>query len=1166
MNINLLNLLAEKLNTGSMRSIYLSAMPGRYRARMDLSDFDKIDINFSKSFFENLFTKKSFSMKIRMTNEEKNQTVERKIQYLFNENMNILREEGINSLALGYPILVKQNNKTKSVMKSPLFIWKLDITRSKSDMNEFTISKDENSSAEINKVLLMQLLSDDKTNLSDVYDLGKDEDESILTYEEIKNILSEINKKLKIEYSEEFKIEKFPENAEKIDEKGKEAPFIFYGGVLGLFKRQNEGIIQDFNILTENFSQFKFNVSERDDFQLNKNTSISTDPSQQNVVETLTDTQYKIIQGPPGTGKSQTLTAIITNSLENGANILIVCEKKTALDVIYEKLSELGLGDLTVMLNDPVKDRRDVVRRVRDLADNLPKTEQFDEAKYEYSVMEYKNLKEKYNNHQKALKENMRNTNLTVNDTMLNLLEGKEHQNYYHVDTEKNNTDTVYRILDIVDRLLNKIGAIDKIRKFEEIYNDKFKNIQSYEIFFEETSNTLNDAKKMINFIKDNMSKYGKQFEEFFGVNKLKVSIFSIFNSKIKSIKNAWEDIYKNSRKIYEYNDKYIDRKFTQHDYGKYEKELEEFSGILNEIVDNRNGFMSFIDEKKNREVTREEEAFINNFIKYVDENKIEDRKEFLKLSYYYSLLQNSNIKNEMYRDYSVNIEKLLEHDKFITENQKYQIKKNWQETRRRALGSMGKEDNIKMLYNLRKNAKYGKINTLREIIGSDVEFFKKIFPVIMTDPNTCSAVFPLQEGIFDLVIFDEASQLKLEEVLPSMMRGKYKIVSGDIHQMPPSNYFGAEMEQKETDNEEIDEESLFLADSESLLDYVNNLNGDVVMSYLDFHYRSKHPKLINFSNAAFYESRLVPMPSKSEYTPIEYYRVNGIYKARKNDDEADRIIEYIFSDKILIDGKLPSVGIVTLNLEQKTNIVNRINSYLRENDSEAVRNRYNELLEKNMFVKNLENVQGDERDIMIFSTTFGKNEDGKFIQNFGPLNNQQKGYKLLNVLITRSKYRFAVFTSIPEENINTWENEITKNGNNGKSVFYAYLAYAQAVSENDTDKENRILDVLAVNKTKYSSIPYEKIQETDSKIVKIIAKETGLGENEEIVKNYRIGGFILPYAVKDKDADKAKTVIDINDIETFDGKTAYRGLIYRKNMFEGMGYKYKLLNMADYI
>ena len=101
----------------------------------------------------------------------------------------------------------------------------------------------------------------------------------------------------------------------------------------------------------------------------------------------------------------------------------------------------------------------------------------------------------------------MKNTNLTVNDAMLNLLGGKEYQDYYHVDTEKNNTDTVYRILDIVDRLLNKIGTIDKIRKFEGIYNEKFKNIQSYEVFFEETSNTLNDAKKMINFINDNTSK-----------------------------------------------------------------------------------------------------------------------------------------------------------------------------------------------------------------------------------------------------------------------------------------------------------------------------------------------------------------------------------------------------------------------------------------------------------------------------------------------------------------------------------------------------------------------------------------------------------------------------------------------------------------------------------
>ena len=1170
MNIDFLNLLSEKLNVGSMRSIYLSAMPGRYRARMDLSELDKINSNFSKVFFENLFSKDTFNVKIKLTNDEKNEAVERKIQYLFNENMNMFREEGISSFALGYPILVKQNNKTKSVMKSPLFIWKLDIKRSKTDMNEFIISREENSEVEINKVLLIQLLSDDKISLSDVYsDEIEENEKSVLTFEEIKKIIEKINEKLKIDFSEEFKLEKFPEKAEEIDKKGIEKPFIFYGGILGLFKRQNEGIIQDFNDLRENFNKFKFNVSDRDDFQMtNKNSSVSTDPSQQNVVETLTNTQYTITQRPPGTGKSQTLTAIITNALENGANILVVCEKKTALDVIYEKLAELGLGDLTAMLNDPAADRKAIVKRVRDLEEKFPKTEQYDEQKYEYTVNSYKDLKNKYNEHQNLLKKPLKSDDSSsINDTAIKYLEGKNYSDYYYVDTTKNDINSIYKILDRIDNLLSKIGNISNIQKFENIYNEKLGQISSYEIFFSETSDTLENLKKLISIVEQNLEKYGDEFKNSYGANKLKVSVFSIFNAKIREIKNAWNDIYSDSQKVRNYNGKYINKRFLEHDYGVYLKELKEFSDMLNEIINNRKEFISFIDEKKNDSIPKEDEAFINNFIKYSEEKGINDKPEFLTTSYYYSLLQNSDLKNQRYKDFGINIPKLIENDKYITENQRYRIKKYWNDIRKRALSNMGTGENIKMLYNLRKNAKYGKINTLREIVATNVNFFKDMFPIIMTDPNTCSAVFPLQEGIFDLVVFDEASQLKLEEVLPSMMRGKYKIVSGDIHQMPPSNYFGTETEQTGlTENKEIDEETLFLSDSESLLDYVNNLKDDVIMSYLDFHYRSKHPKLINFSNAAFYESRLVPMPEKKEYIPIEYFKVDGIYKARKNDDEADKIVEYIFGEKVLIDGKLPSVGIVTLNLEQKNNIVNKINNYLRKNDNEETKNRYNQLLENNMFVKNLENVQGDERDIMLLSTTFGKSEEGKFIQNFGPLNNQDKGYKLLNVLITRAKYRFSVFTSIPDENINSWENEVIKNGNNGRGIFYAYLAYAKAVSENDREAESRILEVLSGDKMKNTNILYEKIEDTDKKIIEIIKNEIKVGENDEIVKNYKIGGFTLEYAVKDKNEEKAKILIDLNSVNNFSGNTAYKSIIYRKNMFENMGYEYKLLDMASYI
>ncbi|MFZ2708907.1 MAG: AAA domain-containing protein, partial [Leptotrichiaceae bacterium] len=174
--------------------------------------------------------------------------------------------------------------------------------------------------------------------------------------------------------------------------------------LLGLFMRQNEGVIEDFNNLRMNFDDFLFSVNNLDKFQIaGTNSSITTDPSQQNVVETLTDSQYKIIQGPPGTGKSQTLTAIITNALENGASMLVVCEKRTALEVIAAKLKELGLDDLVAVFDDPIKDRKTIVKRVRDMEEKLITPEKYDANKYSYSINEYKNLKTNYNNHHKIL-------------------------------------------------------------------------------------------------------------------------------------------------------------------------------------------------------------------------------------------------------------------------------------------------------------------------------------------------------------------------------------------------------------------------------------------------------------------------------------------------------------------------------------------------------------------------------------------------------------------------------------------------------------------------------------------------------------------------------------------------------------------------------------------
>ena len=471
-----LDLLAEKLNTGSMRNIYLNALPSRYKARMDFFDIDKLKNGFSDEFFTNLFSEEKFELRINLSKyDEKDEALVNKIEYLYSENNNILREEGFNSFAIGYPILVKKNNKTQSFLKAPLFIWKLNIVRSKADSNEYIITKNEENIVGVNKVLLTQLMNDEKLDFSEISKM--DLDDELFSIDQMKEIISKLNEKLKMSNTDvataegKIIIEKFP-SPEILESQASNAPFIQKSALLGLFMRQNEGVIEDFNNLRMNFDNFTFSVNNLDKFQIaGTNSSITTDPSQQNVVETLTDSQYKIIQGPPGTGKSQTLTAIITNALENGASMLVVCEKRTALEVIAAKLKELGLDDLVAVFDDPIKDRKTIVKRVRDMEEKLITPEKYDANKYSYSTNEYKNLKTNYNNHHKILQKQImvQQNKIAVKDIFDNLFTGEPQDKFYYIETKKINLDKIYKMQDNIKSLIARIGSMQKITEFENV-------------------------------------------------------------------------------------------------------------------------------------------------------------------------------------------------------------------------------------------------------------------------------------------------------------------------------------------------------------------------------------------------------------------------------------------------------------------------------------------------------------------------------------------------------------------------------------------------------------------------------------------------------------------------------------------------------------------------
>lgn len=345
----------------------------------------------------------------------------------------------------------------------------------------------------------------------------------------------------------------------------------------------------------------------------------------------------------------------------------------------------------------------------------------------------------------------------------------------------------------------------------------------------------------------------------------------------------------------------------------------------------------------------------------------------------------------------------------------------------------------------------------LRQMLatGADAEGGDPIYdlcPVWMASPSTVAQIFPRQ-AMFDVVIFDEASQCRLEEALPVLLRGHRVVIAGDQKQLPPTRFFESALADSGDSDAETSEELFYQQQSEAEDLLSAALNLDVREAYLDVHYRSRHEALIGFSNEHYYGSRLQPIPghprNKALDTPIQLHRVDGVYLERANEKEAEAAVNLVA--ELLAEADPPSIGIACFNLTQKEAIHEALAARV-ERDAEFAR-RYEVAKERKgrdsfegLFVKNLENVQGDERDVMIISTTFGPDAQGKFRRNFGALS-QREGGRRLNVLVTRARDAVHVLTSIPAAEYATMEATPAGQIPNGRLQLYAYLRYAESLA-----------------------------------------------------------------------------------------------------------------------
>jgi len=369
----------------------------------------------------------------------------------------------------------------------------------------------------------------------------------------------------------------------------------------------------------------------------------------------------------------------------------------------------------------------------------------------------------------------------------------------------------------------------------------------------------------------------------------------------------------------------------------------------------------------------------------------------------------------------------------------------------------------------------------IRELAAGDTgRVVRDLKPIWLMSPLSVSDTLPLAPDLFDVVIFDEASQIPVEEAVPALYRAPQVIVVGDEMQLPPTNFFSAARDSDE-ETLEVEEEGERIAVSLDADSFLTQSAKNLPATLLAWHYRSRSESLIGFSNAAFYAGNLYTIPDRALPAaeqaeiivrsaadaaekagellarPLSFHHMErSPYESRRNAGEAAYIAQLV--RELLLRETGRSIGIVAFSEAQQGEIESALEALAEQDaafstrlEQEYVREDEDQFV--GLFVKNLENVQGDERDIILLSICYGPDANGRMLMNFGPIN-QRGGEKRLNVIFSRARHHMAVVSSIRHT-------AITNDYNDGAAALKNFLHYAECCSRGDGLLARTVLESL---------------------------------------------------------------------------------------------------------
>lgn len=350
---------------------------------------------------------------------------------------------------------------------------------------------------------------------------------------------------------------------------------------------------------------------------------------------------------------------------------------------------------------------------------------------------------------------------------------------------------------------------------------------------------------------------------------------------------------------------------------------------------------------------------------------------------------------------------------------------------------------------NIRNNARGISIRKLFDQIPT---LLSRMCPCMLMSPLSVAQFIDTDADKFDLIVFDEASQMPTYEAVGAIARGKNVIIVGDPKQMPPTNFFSVNT---------VDEDNIEMEDLESILDDCLALS--IPSKYLLWHYRSKHESLIAFSNSEYYDNKLMTFPSPDNIeSKVKMVAVDGYYdkgKSRQNRAEAQAVVDEIARRLGNKELRKRSIGVVTFSVVQQALIEDLLSDlFIFHPELETLALE----CEEPLFIKNLENVQGDERDVILFSVGYGPDSEGRVSMNFGPLN-RTGGERRLNVAVSRARYEMIIFSTLRSDMI-----DLNRTSAVGVAGLKRFLEYAEKGTGNVFGK--------VANQSSETAVSIEKI------------------------------------------------------------------------------------------